>query len=445
MKTSPVNSIFTSQEVLISCSSLRTIDISAFLNEKEEHGLYLNEKAMVQIIENFKCDMFENAQRVAANIANRYQNKSLAEQIREILLNRRYKRGKRKENNPRMLLQKIVKCLTEHKPVQLTISLFPCKIPNRLKAAGHLPDLAEVASIARIAEIGLSVAQLYEPGLEVIVLTDGMRFKHVLEFDLNILARYQQQLRKIVQALDVDRYVKLVEYMSFLKKHLPKEKLQEKKNAYKNLRAEYVSLVGENIDIDSPLKYLEKLEKENKNISVVAKIINLYHSLIYSNYFAEFFENPDADLLTKRIYKNIFSFDDPDLKINQLRKKVVFKTWHATINYVAEIASGRVAKPIEKVFPDSIRCDMHNIPDRLTLYSVDRSTPLTAFHGTGFVDNKYKAGTRFRVSLQKEGFHPVFGSMLDTDYNKQPLFYLHDSCVSNSQDVNDLAALIHLR
>jgi len=181
--------------------------------------------------------------------------------------------------------------------------------------------------------------------------------------------------------------------------------------------------VGSELPANSPREYLESLRNREDNHDIIHKIVDLYYSLLYSKYFSELIESPNSDDLSRTVYADLFNFSDADLEINELRKKIVFSTWDSTIKYVAEIASGRVAKPVEVVFPNSIRCDMHNIVERLTLYPVDRSTTLTAFHGTGYIDFNLRPNVRFRISLQNEGFSPVFGSLLGEDYENQPLFY----------------------
>lgn len=187
------------------------------------------------------------------------------------------------------------------------------------------------------------------------------------------------------------------------------------------------------------------MESEKGHIAVVSKIIHLFYSLLYSNYFPYISNNCNADSVTKKIYKDIFSIYTRDKRLNECRKKVIQKTWRSTIDYIAEIASGRIVKPVEYVFPDSIRCDMHNIPDRLTLYSVDRSTPLTAFHGSGFIDTKLRIGTRYRILLQSEHFVPVYGMMCGCDYSTQPIFYIHASYVKGRRLSDDLSGRICCR
>lgn len=228
MQSGRANSIFTSQEVLISCSSLRTLDVKAFIDQKKEQRINVTSDFINHLLVSIKKDVVKKADLLVSLIKKRASRATTAELICAILLNRRYRRGKREDNNPAMIYQKITKRIKEKRPIQLTISLFPCKIPNRLKAAGNLPDLAEVASLARLAEIAIAVSSIYKFGLEVIVLTDGKRFQDVLDFDSEILMHYRKQLNRIVEVLGLEKHIKLIEYVQFLNEHLPLEKLDEK-------------------------------------------------------------------------------------------------------------------------------------------------------------------------------------------------------------------------
>lgn len=445
MKSNLSQNIFTTQEVLISCSSLRKINIDAFKAESEEPKYFVSDNFSYIIFEQIKKDVKKNSKRIANNVRLRNPNATQTELVVNILLNRRYRRGKKEDNNAQMIHDKVESYINRSKPIQLTISLFPCKIPNRLKTAGSMPDFAEVISLARLAEISNAIKQIYKPGAQFIVLTDGKRFQNILNFEPEIIKLYQLQLKNMLSALDVGDTVILFDYIEFLHTNLPKNIITEKNIKYKKLLKEYVDLVGSQLPKSNIGEYFEQLKQKSKPNGTVYKIIDLYYSLLYSNYISEIDTNQDPDQLTKQVYSNLFEFNHPNKMINKLRKKIVFSTWKSTIKYVAEIASGRIAKPVEAVFPDSIRCDMHNIQERLTLYAVDRSTTLTAFHGTGFLNKRNELNVRFRVSLQHENFSPVYGKMLGLDYNSQPLFYCQTELASNSFLPISVARLVHIR
>ena len=68
----------------------------------------------------------------------------------EVLMARRYRGGTRESSGFDILYQKVSDRIKENLPIRLTISLFPCKIPNLLKSADLLPDLADLASFGKI-------------------------------------------------------------------------------------------------------------------------------------------------------------------------------------------------------------------------------------------------------------------------------------------------------
>lgn len=440
-----INTIFSKPEVLISCSSLRNLSVDKLVPLSEEKPVFIDENETSLLLRNIRIDILKNAHKTSEQIYSRHPKESIDKLIVNILLSRRYKRGSRANNDPEMILDKVQKRIQNNQPIQLTISLFPCKIPNRLKSAGYSPDLAEIASISRLAEVCIAIKQIYDPGAEIIVLTDGKRFQDIMGFPKTIINQYQLALIKMPTLLGVSQYVKLIDYVDFLKQNLSPAKIKDKTNEYEVLKREYTELIGEKIDLDNPTLFLEKLLRNKGSVEIIQKIIDLFHSLIYSIYIPEIERSIDPDTLTKAIYQDMFSVTHERSDTIALRRKTIEKTWNATVNYVAEIASGRIVKPVEYVFPDSIRCDMHNIPSRLTLYSVDRSTPLTAFHGTGFIDRKNRIGTRFRISLQSEKYRPVFGKLPEINYLNQPMFYAHDSLIDQNWLKKNVIGNIHLR
>ncbi len=445
MSDTLLDKIFTRQEALISCSSLRTLDTSVFRAAREEVSLSIFDDSVEILFSNFRRNMEDSARRIAQNVRKQFPQADRGELVTQILMNRRYRRGKRHDNCLDMIRDMVARRMSKNEPVQVTISLFPCKIPNRLKSAGVLPDLAEVASLARLSEIGRAVSFIYPPGAKVVVLTDGRRFEHIMNFDGEKIVRYQEQMERIVSKLGVGDYVTLIDYVGFLEKNLSSEKISEKRQLYERLHQEYGDRVGTEIPAERAKEYIEKLQADHPNADIIQKITTLYCSLIYCSYVPRIMESAQPDELSKKVYSDPFDLFNGEKGIIDLRRRIIRDTWDITSRYVAEIASGRVARPVEEVFPESIRSDMHNIPQRLTLYSVDRSTPLTAFHGSGYIDRKLRVGTRFRVSLQSEDYAPVFGRMLGTDYHDQPLFYFpyHDGMSKTLGD--GIAEEVHLR
>ena len=183
-------------------------------------------------------------------------------------------------------------------------------------------------------------------------------------------------------------------------------------------------MFGKYINLKDPLLNISKILSSAKDKELANKFIALYMSLIYCIYVHEIKSSKDKDNLTLHVFEDIFNFKNSSEKINILRQKIVHDTWSFTINYISEIVSGRLTKPVEYIYPDSIRCDMHNIIDRLTLYPINRSTKLSSFHGSGYVGKNFDINVGFRIMLTTKGYLPVYGKIFNSNYSHQPFFYL---------------------
>lgn len=423
-----MKNIFSKNEVLISCSSLRSIDLkTSKLVTEEKANIAIDDKSFLLLSEKLNKLIEKNSFKTAERVKKKFWNgkkTDLNRMIVEVLMARRYRGGTRESSGFDILYQKVSDRTKGNLPIRLTISLFPCKIPNLLKNAGLLPDLADFASLARLKEICLAVKHIYPVGAKFIVLMDGYRFKEILNFPDEIINKYQETLQLFSRHLNLEGCVELVDYTETLDKLLPEETKFEKRKIFLKTRAEYTKMFGENIDLKDPMLGISKILNSAKDKELANKFVALYMSLIYCIYVPEIKSSKNQDNLTLRVFEDIFNFKDSSEKINILRQKIVQDTWNFTINYISEIVSGRLTKPVEYIYPDSIRCDMHNIIDRLTLYPVNRSTKLSSFHGSGYVDKNFDINVGLRIVLTTNGYLPVYGKIFNSDYSNQPFLYL---------------------
>ena len=432
-----MRNIFSEQEVLISCSSLQGLKLeeASFYGQKE--SLAISKSELLKLIDRIKIDI-EAAAKKTADMISRRQIGGTADInriITEILLSRRYRGGRRELRNPKLLYRKIRIFTKSNRPIQLTISLFPCKIPNALKTEGPLPDLADLISLARLVEISKSVKNVYQPGLKIIVLMDGNRFRKLMNFPQVIINIYQKHIYTFLKIINGEAHVYLEDYENLIARKLGNSYLRKKEATKSRIYKEYVSIFRSKVDASNLNNHIKYLEKLTKNKVLIKKFLALYKSLIYSVYDQEI-ETADQmqkDRTTIELFKEIFNIHTKNRELNDRRKKILEKTWVCTLNYISEIHTGRLLKPVEKIYPDSIRCDMHNITDRLTLYPVNRSTKLTSFHGMGYIDAKKRMHVGLRILLKNKDYLPVYGNLHGIDYYKQPFFYIHKLALNSDK------------
>jgi hypothetical protein len=416
--------VFQKKETLIHCSSLRSLNLKKSKLTESGRKLKISETDFLKLIKKLNNETDLKAGLLVKGISDKYKsNNNSVKIISEILTSRRYRGGLREDSGIVEIENKISLAVMKRQPIKLSISLYPCKIPNRLKSAGVLPDLSDLISLFRLKEICIAVEKVYKPGAIFYVLADGNRFGEMLKFPVKIINAYQDGLRELISYSEMGKYIKLLDYTQVLSKKLPKNILNKKRAIFLNTRSKYYRKFGGEIDLRNPLRFLDKVANNKDDRDIGSKIISVYMSLLYCSHVPEIIDSFNSDELTLKVYSDIFNFND-DKKIGLLKKKIISDNWKMTINYLSEIISGRITKPIEVIYPDAIRCDIHNINDRLTLYPLHRNTKLTSFHSTGFVEDDYEISTNFRVILTSSNCVPVYGKFGKLNYSKQAFCYI---------------------
>ena len=77
-------------------------------------------------------------------------------------------------------------------PLELCLPAFPCKSPNPNKVSGLDPDEAESYALRTIQTFLNEIRSIYEPGAELIIISDGHVFSDCSEYQLPSRYRTQQ-------------------------------------------------------------------------------------------------------------------------------------------------------------------------------------------------------------------------------------------------------------
>jgi len=416
-------------EKLITVSSLHKVDLKNFTFPSENRTtdtIVASEQDLFRIIDKIKDITAEFAKQQALQAKQRHPNSSISELIQEIMLSRRYKSGTRESNNMPLMQQKIEKNVNNSEPIQLVISLFPCKVPNRLKTAGIYPDLADLLCLARLSEICQAIEQIYQPGAVFNIVLDGIRHNHTVKAPLKDIVLYKKQLQYLATKLDF-KNLRFYEYSEFLFSCEPELII--------NRQNEFIKTYADNKKI-----YGKKHANPNEELAQkLDKYQHLFKSLIYTIYFPEIVGDKNADDLTLEVYRDIFNVSEGKPTIIALRKKIIATATELAIQYISELEAGRKFDLTSAFLPDAIRCDIHNVAGRYHIYSVNRSTTLTSFHSSGYVEKSGVCKVNFRINLLKESFVPVY--IEGTCYTTQPFCYLqkNDQISTNNEWINTIS------
>lgn len=131
---------------------------------------------------------------------------------------------------------KIVSAITSGQPVRLLLPAFPAKSPNVAKVLGPLPDMGEKLALVFLQQICNRIRDIYPPGAQVLLCSDGRVFNDVVGILDEDVSLYQYDLQKIIDHLGL-RSISLINLESFYKAA-----------NYKEMRQELLFKHGESID-----------------------------------------------------------------------------------------------------------------------------------------------------------------------------------------------------
>lgn len=96
------------------------------------------------------------------------------------------------------IMQKVRAQMAERKTLQFLLPAFPAKSPSPLKTAGHHPDLGEVLALNNLNEMCKKISNIYEPGAEVVICSDGRVFSDVVMVSDEKIDEYSEWIKSII-------------------------------------------------------------------------------------------------------------------------------------------------------------------------------------------------------------------------------------------------------
>ncbi|EJD47445.1 hypothetical protein AURDEDRAFT_39961, partial [Auricularia subglabra TFB-10046 SS5] len=92
--------------------------------------------------------------------------------------------------------------IEQGKPIPFALPAFPCKSPNTVdKVLGVLPDKAEEVSLLFLQGLCNNIKQVYSPGAELTIVSDGIVYNDLFEVADTTVWTYGERLRKMATEL----------------------------------------------------------------------------------------------------------------------------------------------------------------------------------------------------------------------------------------------------
>lgn len=97
------------------------------------------------------------------------------------------------EKGKAVLIEKMMKFVSQNRPIKFSIMGFPMKSTNtRDKVLGDKPDMAEQLTMDNFREFAQLMKQVYPPGIEITIASDGFAFSDVLRVQENVVDLYKE-------------------------------------------------------------------------------------------------------------------------------------------------------------------------------------------------------------------------------------------------------------
>ncbi|KAL8641518.1 MAG: hypothetical protein Q9228_001681 [Teloschistes exilis] len=97
-------------------------------------------------------------------------------------------------------LVQVERCVIRAEPVLMSLPAFPFKSPNKkTKVLGTLPDKGEEVALSHLEGLCLAIKDVYEPGANVFIVSDGLMYSDILGISDLEVWRYGQALRKMAR------------------------------------------------------------------------------------------------------------------------------------------------------------------------------------------------------------------------------------------------------
>lgn len=113
-------------------------------------------------------------------------------------------------------LNKMKYFIDKNEPINIVFQGFAFKCHNPVETLRKTPDLGELATIKRIADINETVKKVYPPGLRFTALTEGRSYKDLFGASEKEVNLYLERCRYFAKLLGVESILKFIDFMDLI-------------------------------------------------------------------------------------------------------------------------------------------------------------------------------------------------------------------------------------
>ncbi|RRO13782.1 hypothetical protein EIL87_22655 [Saccharopolyspora rhizosphaerae] len=305
---------------------------------------------------------------------------------------------------------------------------------SQLKALGGLPDLAEVAMLARVLQLDAAVRRVHPPGIRVTALADPTHFRFR---DARRYRGYQREFRRMLERTGADRVVEL-RGVDEVAAEFGCGDAQQRAALLVRHRERYESALAE-LDVRSdPRGALAAADELDPGCSGQPRFAEMFRSIVH----AVDLPHSGADPLefARRVYTEPFGLADPEL--GDTRRELLALAWDETITYLANKHVDAELDYAALWRHDRVRTSLSLRPEpgRFRFLPLGGSAVMP-WQGTAALGSGNEVSTDFAISLVDQCYLPVW----TPDRQSQPWLAVPPDLVRDGALDPSVRTGIHLR
>lgn len=309
--------------------------------------------------------------------------------IFDVLLSSKFRKGALNPGDKNMYYElykdSIERRIRAGLPIQITLLGAPFKNQNPIKNNRRtLPDMAEVGFMLKMYEMQVSIKKVYEPGIEVVLIHDGVYYAEPCNIPIEDALKYREYFRNILT--DVPDFSFIISHeLTDLLAHAGIDEKQYSKKAS-----------------DMARQWMQSADYRHE---VAAAYKRAICSICPDDHMREQY------IRSLREYLEKGSVTDSKIHELILRAVYLYKKKQTVIYTMRD--------PRKELFPDAIHASASRHEGKLPLWLVKRGKALLPWHGVGVVYDSASICVEYEEDVcHSKKFHPIF-----LEGERSPFFY----------------------
>lgn len=355
---------------------------------------------------------------------------------------------------------KLIKLSIEkYNKIKLVIPLLSRKPISPIKNTGFYPDLGEINTLLRCAQLVKTLTNVSGYDCELIILADGKKYNRACQTPNGIITAYQSSLKYWINILGIGDFIKLIDYEEWLCEGNDSNWIEHRESIYNDI---YKSI---SITYDSMFFHdnLSSSLDNIKNHEIGEQLAYTFWSIITTVNYSSLFSNLDCKkIFSNRDIQNFYiSFiaslaysgsrikkshlfsrqlvGDRALYASEIVKQMRIEAWEAAKKYVAISLTDRQLNTIYKRIPTAIKLTIHGKKGEFNFITTNpKDFSKTAQHTVGgvskangniMVDYKYRiereSNHETKVYIARTSHYTdEFNPLHEMSLIHQPIYYL---------------------